>query len=172
MFFTVTHVAVAWTMPKIVVCLELIDSEYVATLKDPRPDFHTTGIVPEWQRATAILANSIYGWCLSWPPVTCCLSSDDHPGCVDHFGTETVSLGGQPQQFDHLLRDIETGPGFEKPRRPGGNVQNICRGVRIFWIGTAGAPCAMICSTGRLGQNKGSVQRLPAAVATHLLDGL
>jgi len=66
-------------MPKIVVCLELIDSEYVAILKDPRPDFHTTGIVPEWQRATAILADSIYGWCLSWPPVTCCLSGDHHP---------------------------------------------------------------------------------------------
>jgi hypothetical protein len=49
------------------------------TLTDPRPDFQTTGIVPEWQCAAAILADSICGWRRSWSPVACCLSWDHPP---------------------------------------------------------------------------------------------
>jgi hypothetical protein len=36
-------------------------------------------------------------------------------GLVDHLKREIAPLGGQPQQFDDLLRDVETGLGLEEP---------------------------------------------------------
>ena len=35
-------------------------------------------------------------------------------GLVNHFKREIAPLGGQPQQFDYPLRDIQTGFGFEE----------------------------------------------------------
>ena len=35
-------------------------------------------------------------------------------GFVDQFQGQTVSLGGEPQQFDYPLRDIETRLGLEE----------------------------------------------------------
>jgi hypothetical protein len=36
-------------------------------------------------------------------------------GLVDRLKREIAPLGGQPRQFDDLLRDVETGLGLEEP---------------------------------------------------------